>query len=408
MHEGVDVLHVVPSYHPARGGIEVLVEDLVTSLHTDCGIDSAVVAPGLPGQRPDEYVHRGTRVHSIAVPGEVVALYESEAPQALSPRDSIKVMSGVFAGLRRVLDEAAPHLVHIHSVSIMAPGAAGLATANGIPVLFHEHSLADVNPTQYKRLLSDAAWVCAVSEAVAASIHRDCARTAPVRVIPNGIEDPSVPRTVEAFPSVVMMGRLSEEKGFDDGLRACSIVRRRYPDLRIRIVGSGGRGAELHALARRLNVLDAVDYFGTVDHGKAMAIMADSSVVLIPSLRTEGFSLVAAEAAFLGRPVVGTTVGGLPETVTDGETGLLVASGDVPQMAGAIERLVGDTQLRSTMGERARARALREFSVQRFARDVAAFYSDIWRETDEASRSTGDSGSQSNTALQDSGLVRED
>lgn len=369
----------MPSYHPARSGIEVLVENLVTELRTACGINSAVVAPGLPDQRPERYVHRGTRVYSILVPPELMQIYEADAPESLSAHAAIKVMANIFMGLRRVFEETSPRLVHIHSVSMMAPAAAGIAASLGIPTLFHEHGLVDANPSNFKAQVRDTRWVCAVSGAVAQSIRLNCAREGPVRVIPNGIEDPLTTITLgeEYFPSVAMIGRLSEEKGFDDGLRALCIVRHKFPNLRVFVVGSGPQASKLHDLADQLDLRDAVDFMGNVEHERALEVAARSSIVLIPSRGTEGFSLVAAEAAFLGKPTVGTTVGGLPETVKDGVTGLLVAPGSPRTMAEAIERLLETPELRRSMGQRARDRATRKFSVDRFANNVAGLYAEI-------------------------------
>lgn len=375
----------MPSYHPARSGIEVLVENLVTELRTACGINSAVVAPGLPNQRPDRCVHRDTRIFSIPVRPEVMAIYEADVAEPLSPQTAIKVMANIFTGLRRIFEETSPRLVHIHSVSMMAPAAAGIAVSMGIPTLFHEHGLIDANPSNFKAQVRHTRWVCAVSVAVAESIRLNCSREGRVYVIPNGIEDPLTSMTPrdEHFPSVAMIGRLSEEKGFDDGLEALSIVRRTFPTLRISLVGSGPQTVELHELAGRLDLHDAVEFFGNVQHDKAIAIAARSSIVLIPSRGTEGFSLVAAEAAFLGKPTVGTTVGGLPETVKDGVTGLLVAPGNLHSMADAIERLLKTPELRRSMGQQARERATRKFSVDRFANKVASLYTEIWN-TDSA------------------------
>lgn len=376
MSRGVDVLHFVPSYHPARGGIEVLVENLVAELRGGQSVDSAVVAPALPDQRSPDYVYGDTRVHSIPVPPAIMAVYEAAAPTPVPVDTSLSILAEMYASLRRIFESTKPRLVHIHSVSMMAPAAAAMATSQGIPVLFHEHGLADVNPANYKQQLRDATWVCAVSKAVADSIRDECSRQALVHVIPNGLEDPlgRIGHREESFPSVAMVGRLAEEKGFDDGLDALGVVRRRFPDVRIRLVGDGPCAARLYEQADRLGLLGSVDYYGKLDREKTLAVIAGSSVVLVPSRRTEGFSLVAAEAALLGRPVVATTTGGLPETVHHEVTGILVPPGDVASLAAGVERLLGSPSLRSALGAKARDRAACDFSVQRFASDIAGLY----------------------------------
>jgi glycosyltransferase involved in cell wall biosynthesis len=89
----------------------------------------------------------------------------------------------------------------------------------------------------------------------------------------------------------------------------------------------------------------------------------------VPS-RVEGFGLVALEAAAMARPVVATRVGGLPEVVADGETGLLVDAGDFPGFVGAIERLLADEPAARRLGAAGRERAARCFD---WTQHVAAY-----------------------------------
>lgn len=372
----VDVLHVVPAYHPARGGVEVLVENLAERLRCDFGMSSAVLAPSIPGERPADYVHRGTRVHSVEVAPDVLSTTSEAEPTPLPPRQTLALMSGVYSAIRQVITRTTPSLMHVHAASMLAPGAVSIATSRGIPHLMHVHGTIHAgDPPNFRNRVRDADWVCAVADAVAESIRRDCQRTGPIDVIRNGVVDPSgtILPLRPSSPSVAMIGRLSQEKGFDDGLRALSHVHRRRPDLRIRIVGSGPAADDLHGLAVTLGLVDAVEYFGRLENSDALRVAAGSDLVLVPS-REEGFCLVAVEAALLGLPVVATTAGGLPETIVDGSTGLLVPPGDHSAMAAAVERLLGAANERVMMGRRARERALDQFSMERFTHEIADVY----------------------------------
>ena len=91
---------------------------------------------------------------------------------------------------------------------------------------------------------------------------------------------------------------------------------------------------------------------------------ADSAVVVVPSLG-EGFGMVALEAMERGRPVVASDVGGLPEIVVDGETGLVVPSGDADALAWAIAELTANLPRAAALGAAGRARALAEFRQER-------------------------------------------
>lgn len=376
----VDVLHVVPAYHPARGGVEVLVENLAEGLRDNFGITSAVMAPALPGERPNDYVYRGTRVYSVPVSADIMATAQGEEPTPLPPNMTLQLMSGVYSAIRQVCRRTSPALLHVHAASMLAPGAVSIAASQGIPVVMHVHGTIHAgDPPNFRARVRDAQWVCAVANAVADSIRLDCQRSGPIEIIRNGVVDPlSFTLPLNPFsPSVVMVGRLSQEKGFDEGLRALAIVRERIPNLRIRLVGSGPRTTSLYDLARDLNLLDSVDYFGQLENTDALRVVAGSDLVVIPS-KEEGFSLVAVEAALLGRAVVATTAGGLPETVVDGLTGLLVQPGALGDMAESIEYLLSEHQAREQMGKNARLRALDSFGIEQFIADISNLYGRIW------------------------------
>ena len=249
--------------------------------------------------------------------------------------------------------------------------------------MMHVHGTIHAwDPPNFRARVRDATWVCAVADAVAGSIRLDCERTGPVTVLRNGVADPlstTVPLRASS-PSVAMVGRLSPEKGFDDGLRALALARRQFPDLRVRLVGTGPMTNSLHRVAQDAGLVDSVDYFGQLENADALRVVAGSDVVLIPS-REEGFSLVAVEAALLKRPVVGTAVGGLPETVIDGVTGLLVANGDIGAMAHSVQGLLLDPHEAMRLGNQARARALTEFGMNRFVAELAGLYATIWAPT---------------------------
>lgn len=381
--ESVDVLHIVPAYYPSRGGIEVLLEGLVEALQEGFGLSSAVAAPALPGQSPGVGEHRGIPVYRITSAPDTVVAAEVMETRRLQPLEAFAVLKDVYASMRWVLQDLSPRLVHIHGTSLMAPAAAAVATSRRIPVLFHVHGNIsdDTESPRLRDRLREAPWVCAVSDAVAESIARDCGRGAPVRIVRNGVADPrpSTRPTRQHSPSVAMVGRLSPEKGFDDGLRALRDVWPHLPDLKVRLVGSGPEEESLHSLVRALGMTDVVEYFGELSHADALRVMAGSDMVLVPSTRIEGFSLVAAEAALLERPVVATSVGGLPETVRDAVTGILVRPGERTAMVDAVLRLLTDPGLRHDLGWAARERALREFTLERCAADVAELYADIWR-----------------------------
>ncbi|MCO6452451.1 MAG: glycosyltransferase family 4 protein, partial [Caldilineales bacterium] len=121
----------------------------------------------------------------------------------------------------------------------------------------------------------------------------------------------------------------------------------------------------LRGLARSLGIADAVEFLGWAAPEQIPDLINRSTLVLAPSRWEEPFGLVALEAAQMGRPVIATNVGGLPEIVLHGETGLLVERDDIPGMAAAISELLGQPDRCGAMGGRARLRAAADFGITR-------------------------------------------
>ena len=117
-----------------------------------------------------------------------------------------------------------------------------------------------------------------------------------------------------------------------------------------------------------------VDFVGWVDPAKIPELINAATVVVVPSRWEEAFGLVALEAAQMARPVVGTRVGGLPEVVRDGETGLVVPKEDPVALADAMIRLLADPRRATAMGQNARRRALEHFGWEHFLDAYDALY----------------------------------
>lgn len=120
-----------------------------------------------------------------------------------------------------------------------------------------------------------------------------------------------------------------------------------------------------------------VTALGIVHDDEQLALAyATADVFVVPAL-AENLPNVAVEAIACGTPVVASNVGGIPDAVRDGETGLLVTPGDAEALAGGIRRLLADKELRARLGERARAVAEAEFGAAREAREFAALYEEL-------------------------------
>jgi L-malate glycosyltransferase len=169
-------------------------------------------------------------------------------------------------------------------------------------------------------------------------------------------------------------GRLVRLKGHADLLRAAALLRPRWPALRVEIAGEGVERPALQDEARRLGVEGQVTFLGwQTDMGAALARW---DVLVQPSL-DEGFGLAVLEAMAAGLPVVASRVGGLPEVVQEGRTGLLVAPADPSGLAAALESLLRDPDLGRTMGAAGQERARAHFPVERMVTSIAEIYASL-------------------------------
>ncbi len=126
-------------------------------------------------------------------------------------------------------------------------------------------------------------------------------------------------------------------------------------DYAVTIVGDGGLRPTLQARVGELGLTDKVRFAGRLPNAEVASLLSDLDVFAMPSRREE-WGVAAAEASASGLPVVATDVGGIPEIVVDGETGLLVPPEDPASLAKALERLIGDPGLRSRLGAAGRLR----------------------------------------------------
>jgi glycosyltransferase involved in cell wall biosynthesis len=160
------------------------------------------------------------------------------------------------------------------------------------------------------------------------------------------------------------------QKALEVLLEAFAVVTGRLPEARLAIGGSGPETEGLERLAAQLGLGDRVRFIGR--RRDVDAVLRGLDVAAMSS-DFEGTPLFALECMANGVPLVATAVGGLPDVVMDGETGLLVAPRDPAALAGAIEALLRDPDRRARMGEAARAR-LAGFTIERAAERFAALY----------------------------------
>jgi glycosyltransferase involved in cell wall biosynthesis len=270
---------------------------------------------------------------------------------------------------------------HLSTASLIGSLAARIA---GIPAVATVHGL---NHRAWYRL---APHIIAVSEAVKAHLVAQGMPADRIRVIRCGVD--SVRLTTAAAegahtrarlgvrPDEFLIGvvqRLDPEKGQANVIEAAAeLVHRQGLPLRVVLVGEGRHRAALERLARARRLDDRVIFAGF--QPEVAPYYAAMDVVCVASLR-EALSLLAIEAMALGRPVVASRVGGLPEVVADEETGLLVPPGDPAALAVAIARLLREPDTARRMGAAGRARVERLFTRERMVDQIEQVYQEVTR-----------------------------
>jgi glycosyltransferase involved in cell wall biosynthesis len=191
-------------------------------------------------------------------------------------------------------------------------------------------------------------------------------------IVHYGIEPDGLPQPYRgAGARLLCVGRLIPIKGHIVLLRAFAGARREVPSLRLDIAGRGPLEPALRALAKELEVEDAVRFLGHVS--PIQRAIEDVAIVVVPSMG-EGFGMVALEAMERARPVIAAEIGGLGELVEEGVTGLLVPPGDSPPLAEAIVELAGNLDRAAQMGEAGRRRAVEHFLQQRCTERTELLY----------------------------------
>ena len=287
--------------------------------------------------------------------------------------------------LRRLAAAGNPDVVNIHYgenyISLKDVIAVRLSGRRLCVVTVH-HPVPWSSMNGRKRLMTRLATLLAHVVTVNSALMRDILVEAGVsagkiRILPPGVQAPArlpdraAARARLGLPAdacvVSSLSRLVPHKGIGDLIEAAARVPDPRGKLMIAIAGEGEERAALETLAASRLSGRAV-FLGHIPD--TADLYAASDVFALPS-HMEGFGLVYVEAAFHGVPSIGTRVGGVPDAVVDGETGLLVAPGDIVGLAATIERLRDDNALRRRLGETARARAGAELTDERMAERYA-------------------------------------
>jgi len=181
---------------------------------------------------------------------------------------------------------------------------------------------------------------------------------------------------------ILCVGRHTQKKGIATLLRAFARISRKYSNVSLIQVGTGSLTAELHALAKALNIDHCVHFLGAQPHDKVLSLMRGAEIFALPSQvaqdgSCEGLPMVLNEASACGVPVVSTWHSGIPEAVINDETGFLVAEKDDVALAEKLDILLSDRDLGRKMGQQGRELVCEEFNIQKQTTKLEAIYDSL-------------------------------
>ncbi|MCK4282993.1 MAG: glycosyltransferase family 4 protein [Candidatus Brocadiae bacterium] len=314
-------------------------------------------------------------------PGPMLdALHEAEVP--VSTFEHLERLGLHFGERKRFLKavaDFAPQLVHGQSFRV-AGALALLGKGDGPPLVLTIHWVPP-RPRALRRLSRRLAGIIATTQVVREAAVNQCGvDRGKVKVIRNGIDVErldarDIPPILRSRAAVVgSLGPVEEMRGHELFVRAVSTLVRRGVSAQFVVAGQGEELPEIRKVLTQLGldryITLATDFSTYGDVLDALDVVVQSSLVNI-----SGFSIL--ESMGHGRPVIAFKTGTACEIVADGETGLLVAKGDVKALAGAMERLITNKEEARRMGEKARRRVGEQFNIRTVARETVDYYAGL-------------------------------
>ncbi|MBA3543002.1 MAG: glycosyltransferase family 4 protein [Chthoniobacterales bacterium] len=327
-----------------------------------------------------------------APPSPVLRLWEKKMrkadrwPQALIERHDRKYGPAFKAALRarnacyfaELFEQKGITHFHVHFANRAAHTALFVKEISGIPFSVTAHGQDFMSDLGQDDLLRE---ICSAAEFVAAEtdysrdlLRQRCPDAAQkIHRVYNGLDLSNLPGPPqgerEPGPiTILSVGRLIPFKGFEILLEACAELDRRNFDFRCEIVGDGPLRERLETMIAHLRLRSRVELCGSLSQAEVYSKLRSCDIFALACVvdaegASDVFPTVIMEAMACARPVVSTRLAGIPESVIDGLTGLIVPTGDWEEFAHALDKLVRDPALRERMGAAGRHRMETDFSV---------------------------------------------
>jgi glycosyltransferase involved in cell wall biosynthesis len=233
---------------------------------------------------------------------------------------------------------------------------------------------------------------CTANSCATAQMAEDISMRDNIAVVPMGVNPRFLSATrgrntqgsvsVTGQKRIVYAGRLIDLKGVDYLIQALPAVLKVFPETKLFVIGSGPMKDDLVTLSNRLNLADKVTYIDSVSQEKLLEFYVSADLFVLPSIvnqkgETEGLGIVLLEAMACGLPVIGSDVGGIPDIIKDGKTGLLARQKEPESLAEKITKIFSDAPLRRKLVENGYQMVEKNFSWDTISEKFIEIYREV-------------------------------
>lgn len=296
--------------------------------------------------------------------------------------------------IKNTIKKLRPDIIHVHSFDYIHPLFLALQflfeniPANivistwGTDVVPNEGELSAWDKLSKRLLLSRAAKITATSQFLASRTAGLTGANRHIHVIPFGVDCQMFQPVTNDINRQLSNIRISFIKhlklkyGPDYLIKAMALILAKHKDVELVMAGAGEMKNDLIQLAKSLNISDHISLTGPIPHQRVPLLLSQTDIFVMPSIN-ESFGVAAVEAQAMGIPVVATNVGGVPEAVVHGVTGILVEPKSEQGLADAILTLIENPELRMQMGKAGRQHVLDKYDWNVNVTAMEKLYTDI-------------------------------
>lgn len=370
------ILIVTPYYTPSIGGVQNYVASIVANTNKKHNL--TIITAKLAGAKDYEVID-GVEIYRLT-PWMTI----SNTP--ISPLWFFKI--------KRIINKLNPDIIYAHSPVPFIADCAILASGK-IPTIltYHAGSMAkgllfkDAIIKLYEKLILPRIFkkVDKIAAVYPQYVESILGNNDKIHFIPPGIDlevfkpNPKLNKIYD----LLFVGRIektSDWKGLDILLQSVSLVKSKFPNIKLQIIGQGSAVDTYKKQVDKLHLSRNVSFKGAKRTKGLLRVYNNSKILVMPSKTdAESFGMVAAESMACNTPVIASDVGGVSNLVIDKKNGLLVQPGNVRQLADAIITLLGDTKLRNRIGKNGRITISKSFSQKQLFKNINNILKDTHR-----------------------------